>query len=211
MNRLLFCSVILTALPSCSSGSIKDDVEVQDCSEADLELMERAISDAMLIESYMDETLAHRFTGDLPSYGSIVDRLVEVYSQGEIHCGVSGDEMDYCWTGFVFDRRSIMVNVESETWADARDAWESGQEYGRLSADEVGSRVSQMDDVEYAAFKDVAWAYLHGPYGAVSILTHESAHLVTPHCCSHPHGESGSRERDFVDAVGIFARHGLYW
>ncbi len=211
MIRFLAGCIASLALVSCGSPTSGNHWERTVCSESDQALIERGVEEAIPIVPYVDAALANRFTGDVPTYEKIVDRLIEVYSQGEVHCGAPLDEEEFSFSGLVYnEHRSILVNVDGQWWDRAREDWAASQEYGSLSAEEVESRIGGMDEDEYWTFRDTAETYLLGPAIATSVLTHESAHLVAPYCCSHGSDDS-DRDCDFVDSVGTLAAHGVYW
>ncbi len=204
-------NALAVLLVSCGAPTSGRYWEGTDCSEWDESLIERGVAEATLVEAYVDEALAYRFVGDVPAYATIVDRLVEVYSASEIHCGIPSAEAERDFGGLVFNEgRSILVNVESITWQRALADWQAGQAYGALSAVEVASLVETLDDDGYWELTEGARSYLLGPALAASILIHEAAHLEVRYCCHHPHGDT-ERDCDFVDTIGGLAAHGVYF
>lgn len=210
MKRLLWCGLLALSGLACGDETIDRDWEFQDCSEADEALIDHAIAEAVAVEPYVDEALSNRYGGDAPGYGEIVERLIEVRSEGKVLCAVAREGVELDWGGHAAGKYGeIRINVGGWAWVDAREEWTEGQAYGQLSVEEVEAQVGEMDRAAFHDLRRQAQDYLVGPSWATSLLTHEAAHLVTR--MGHGEGGTESRDCDFVDSVGKLAEHGIYW
>jgi len=177
------------------------------------DLVDRAIAEATLVEEYLDDALARRYAGDVPSSAALVDRLTRMRSGDRILRVVPIDGAFPEWIGsYALHDDTILLNPNSESLSWAREGWLSGQEYGALSAEEVEALVGTMDDDEYSTLRVQAYGYLLGPATAVNVLMHEAAHAELGYdCCVHDEANDEEMDCDLVFSIGWLAAQGVYW
>ncbi len=208
MIRLTWLGWLPLLVAACSPTGW--DAEV--CAGDDLELIDRAIGESYAIESYMDDLLAHRFDDSYPSYGQIIEQLVDYRSREAIHCGAYSNEEQR--SPSAENQGEILVIATNNIyWTDALADWEAGQEYGRLGTQGVEEAVAVLSEYEYYDLTDQARAYLTAPAIPLRFLSHEAAHASIRDCCHHTRDTSMAQRGgcDFVDTVGWLAMRGLLW
>lgn len=190
------------------SGCTPSDWDVEVCSGADLELIDRAIEEAYVIEPYMDEMLSRRFDSSYPSYGEIIETLIAYRSREDIYCGSPGPSVGYA--SGENHGATIALNTDHFAWIEALEDWEYGRQYGALDAAGVERLVAE------GAYSSITWqarAYLTAPAFPLRVLSHEATHGTISDCCHHSR-KTTMAERggcDFVDQVGWLAPYGLLW
>jgi hypothetical protein len=207
--RLLASAALVAALPSCGGGDYGEGWDTEVCEGEALELVDRAIAEAIVVEPYVDSHLSYRFEGEYPEYSVILEQLLGARSGDRIRCGRPLEEAPHKSGAFATSDGGIVLNTDEETWNNSLESWQAGQEYGTLSASEVEAAIAGMEYDEFEQLTAIAWDYLVGPAGVTEMLVHEAVHLATPDCCHHEAGVP--RDCDFVDAVGQLAAHGVYW
>lgn len=204
MPRVVWLGLLLVVQGCSPSGW---DAEV--CAETNLELIDRAIVEAYAIEPYMDDMLARRFDSSYPSYGQVIETLVDYRSRDAIYCGTpTAAAMAAENQGALF-----AVHSTGRHWRESLELWELGQPYGELETAEVEWRIALASDRTYGDLRDQAEAYLTAPAYPLRLLSHEAAHWSIKDCCQHQRGVSMTERGgcDFVDTVGWLAPYGVLW
>ncbi len=197
------------ALPAIFVACSPPGWDAEVCAGTNLELIDQAIAEAYTIEAYMDEQLDRRFDSSYPSYGQILETLVDYRSRDAIYCGTpASDQMAAQNHGELF-----VVKSTGHHWVESLELWQRGGTYADLDVSEIEQRVEQSSDYEFWDFRREAEAHATAPAYPLRLLSHEAAHWTIKDCCAHSPGVPMTERGgcDFVDTVGWLAPYGLLW
>jgi len=207
----LLLALAMAASPTaCSTDPVEGVWEPRTCSDEEWALIDHSLAELRGIEGYMDEALGRRFADDAPAFAEMVDALMTVRTEEKLECAAPAEGAEAGWIAmYIQGEERVLINVDTDVWAQTTADWAGGREYAELSASEVVERVETLDPGEYPAFELSALLYFRGPAAVCRSLAHEAAHLTTG-CCDHGF-EDVEREADFVDEVGQLAYDAIYF
>jgi len=209
--------LLLLAVLVGVTGCPIQHLEVRDCTEDELELIDRSIGEATRVESYVNEVLVDEYADVETTYGDIVDRLIRVRSRGAIRCGDAVDDPVGAYSDYGNYRSyadpladTITMSTVRLSWVTSMVEWEDGRAYGEIDIEEIPDLVAGMDRSEFDDFRAQAEDYLTAPSVPAYVLVHEAAHLEMNVAHNQEHMYDNSY-REFITDIGIYAAYGIVW
>lgn len=192
-------------------------LQVRDCTEEELELIDRAIGEAVRVESYVNESLEDDYADVETTYADIIDRLIRVRSRDAIRCGDAVDDPVGAYSEDGKYRSyadpfadTITMSTVRLDWVTSMVEWENGRAYGEIDIEEIPGLVAGMDGSEFDEFRDQAEDYLTAPAVPAYVLVHEAAHIEMD--VAHDQEEMYDNSyREFITDIGIYAAYGIVW